>query len=867
MRRTRAGNSLTAAGWGLLAALSVCGSVYSQGPGLPTLPLPQPSRGAPPPGLVRQTPPAPSNTGPAVGGRYSARDTAMAGGDDTSRRLKFSNAPVEMLLDEYSEVTGLTLLLSPSLPKATVTLRSQGTLSIDEYLQAIQEVLAMNGITLLREGTTFLRVVPIAKAREEGMSIEEYQEGMALPELGGLISQMIPLKHIELQEIRPVLEPFKHSAFGTIHEFPNINSMLVTDSPANINRIMQLIQYIDQPIEAREEPIIVQIRYAKASDIKAKLEQILDDAKGEDKKSTVPRQKTSGAPGAEASAATPPGVIRARRAAAAAGGKGNEPVLEEIERGILRGDVKIIEDDRTNILIIITRPENMPFFDKIIKVLDVETDPDVVVKVIRLEYATAEDIASLLNDLIGAASKDEGGAPAAKAEGEGDKSASRALSEYVERLAKTQADSGRKSKVGELSKDNIKILSDERTNALIIMASKGDLAAIEEIIEGMDRMLSQVLIEAVILEVTLDDSTETGVDWIQRSLIAYNEKEGGTLNPIAAFAGAGGGGGLAPRSGLTLTSPDDFPASPLAGLTYYATFFNVNVDVVLRALSTDNRTRLLSSPVILTTDNKKASITVATQRFFYKGKKYVGGGDNPFYEDDVERQEVGITLTVTPRINQKKFVVMEMEQEIENVSGSQTINDTEWPIVTTRKLQAEVAVQSGETIVMGGLVRNRDARSRSKVPILGDIPLLGIPFRSNRKEKGREEVIVFITPYVLNDPEEIMADATRRQKSLHAEGLWEHGWSDSKYAERPPAELRARREEGKDFGLERQGFERPMPVTEVELSEAMSPPAKATDPLENIDPEVWKTIREADKRWGKSLRRADRRVDGDEGAR
>jgi len=756
---------------------------------------------------------------------------------------------LDLVLDDYADKTGKTLLRAPNLPKVNIILRSQGDLTLEEYLQAIESVLSMNGIAMLPVGDTFIRVVPSKEARQQSMDITEEVAEEALAETDSLVSQMIPLRYIDINEAKKAIESLKH-AYAQILPFERTNSLLVTDTSANINRLLQIIRYIDQPVEAREEPNIIVVRYAKAADIKKVLEEIIADSQKEQKKSTVPKQKTSGSPGVKRPSSRIPGVIRARPTGAA----GTSPLaelVEQAERGIIRGKVQIVADERTNILIIITRPENMKFFEKIVKVLDVETAPDVMVKVLRLEFAEAKDVASMLNELIGAAGGEDEPKTAAAAGEEKPESRSAALREYLARQA-SRAAQAEKSKVGELSKENIKILSDERTNSLIIMASRADLATLEEIIKDMDMMLSQVLVEAMILEVNLDDSVETGVDWIQRALIAYDEDRDGTRTPVSAFAGGGGGGLLEPQEAIGLTGSDSL-GQPFAGLTYYLTFFELNLDMVLQMVATDSRTRIVSSPVILTTDNKDATINVATERYFYKGKKYVGGGDNPYYEDDVERKKVGITLTVTPRINEKKFVVMEIAQTIDNISGVQTINETDWPIVTTRKLEADVAVRSGDTIVMGGLVLNSEVENESKVPILGDLPLIGILFRSRRVEETRQEVIVFITPYVLDTPDDIEADAIRRKRAVHIEGMWKRGWSASKMAdpEDPADEAEPRtRRRGKRSAREADGE---VPAeTRVEQK-----PVVSTDPLAGLDPETAAFIREQDKRWERRLKEVD----------
>jgi general secretion pathway protein D len=807
---------------------------------------------------------------------------------DALYSLKFNQAPLEMVLADYSQKTSRTLLQGPKVPKTMLTLRSQGGLSRDEYLQAVEAVLAMHGIGLVKVGDKFVKVVPIAEARKEAMAIGEQsfkpiigadgqpvtnavgkvlKRFVGLSETDELVSQLIPLKHIDLAEAKAAVEPLKHS-YGLVHTFESMNSLLVTDTASNINRIMKILEYIDQPTEAREEPHIIAIKHSKASEIKGKLEELIAESQAQQRKPTVVR-KSTGRPGTVKR--TPPGVIRARTARTATPSRAvTDEIVAQAERGIIRGTVKIVADDRTNILIIITRPENMKYFEKIVEVLDVETSPDVIVRVTRLEFADAKEIATMLNDLIGAANKEEAPVGAkTPVKGEG----STALREVKKATAAPLSAAG-ESKVGQLSKDSIKILADERTNSLIIMASKSDLLALEGIISDMDMMLSQVLVEAVVLEVNLDDTFESGFDWLQRSLISYNEDSMGTRSPIAAFAGTGGGGDLPPSDSLGFTDVGKFASDPMAGLTYYLTFFDLNLDTVLRLVATDSRTKILSSPVILTTDNKAATIDVSTERYFYKGQKPVTAGNVIAYVDDVETQPVGITLTVTPRINAKKFVVMEIEQSIDNVSGVQNINGNDWPIVTKRKLEANIAVGGGDTIVLGGLVLNQTVNTESKVPFLGDIPILGRLFKSRRDENSRNEVIVFITPYVLNTPEEIEDDARRRAEATNTEGMWKRGWSNSRLAEPNDADLERAAEEAKlekKRAAEEAKLEKKRATDDAKLEKKRQKEMKKEarrrkkeapkDELNGLEPDVADFVSRESKRWDEVLDRVDKEIE------
>jgi general secretion pathway protein D len=735
---------------------------------------------------------------------------------DTNRtvELKFNAAALDMVLQYYcSELTGRTLLQAPAIT-ATITLRSQSQLTIPEAIQAIKTVLAMNNIALINQGDKFVKAVPITAAPIEGLTIQSNQVNqVAHPETDDLVSEVIPLKHIDPAEAQKAIQGLIHT-YGKILPLERINSLLVADAGVNINRIKDILLRIDQPLDIKESIHILQMRNSKATEIKTKLEEIIADQKEKEKQPTVRRLKDSGSPGVDTTPAIPtiPGVIRARPATPA--GTTAAPAEAEAEDGrMIRGNVKIIADDRTGSLIIITRQENMRFFEQVVSALDVPTAPDVAVEVIRLEYADAEEVASMLNALIGAASTPStksstpkrttttttgsttpGQAPGATASVSkpAEEPRSFQLQEFIDQQRALSSGKGPegKTKIGQLSAENIKILADKRSNALIMMASKNDLLTLKDLLKSMDVMLSQVLIEAVIMQVQLDKSLERGVDWVQRSMIAYNKNNGGR-DAQFAFAGAGGGGANTPLNATTINSAASIASG--GGLTYYFTQFGLNIDAVIKMSATDNRSKILASPVILTTDNKEAKIDVSTEQYFYKGTSYVGYyGQNQSSVPNVEARKVGLNLTVTPRINAKKFVVMEISQKIENVAGSQLISNgsggkDSWPIVASREMTASVSVRSGETIILGGLVQNQESQDTSMIPWIGKIPILGIPFRNSSDKNNRAEVVVFITPYVLDSPEEIEAESARRKSALSGgnDGLWEKGWSDSKLADPP----------------------------------------------------------------------------------
>ncbi|MFZ4397249.1 MAG: secretin N-terminal domain-containing protein, partial [Kiritimatiellia bacterium] len=404
--------------------------------------------------------------------------------DARAPELKFENSPSDIVLQTYARETGRTLLIAPDAPKANISLRSTTPLNRREYLQAIQTVLRMNNIALLPVGEKFLKVVPasavLANAIEN--ALEDAEEGPR-EDRGEIISQMVQLRYISIEEASKAIAPFKRGE-GQVQIFERTNSILLTDRTENVNRMMEIIRFLDQPRPVREAVNVCRIKYAKAANIKQRLDEIVAESQKATAGKATPQANPSGAPGIRSVTPLPvpapvPGVVRAPAPIAAPTPVNNpivEALLAEAERGVIRGKVQILADERTNILLIITQPENMKFFDRIINVLDIETTPDIQVTVLRLEYADAEEIAKLLNELIGNVKAEQpkgvagaGNAPATGDAKPGESPRSTSLADFAERLrapaAAAVAGEPSKSKVGELSKDNIKILANKRNNA------------------------------------------------------------------------------------------------------------------------------------------------------------------------------------------------------------------------------------------------------------------------------------------------------------------------------------------------------------------------------------------------------------------
>ncbi len=720
----------------------------------------------------------------AQGAPAAPSTPSSQGGAEKLILLNFRDSPLEQVLEFVADLVGRTLIRSPGI-NATITLKSQTRLTVREAMQAIEAVLAMNNVTLVPMGDKFLKVVQTTAARQEGLSLNLALPEDKFPETDALISQVITLKYTELAEVTPIIQSLLHG-YGKIQPLERANSLLVTDTAVNMRRVMEVLEMIDQPVESKVETRIYTIRYAKASEVASRLNELIAESQAKEER---PRVDTSQAGGAQ----VPPAIAALRPRTAATEAEA-AAVAAAAERGIMVGKVKIIADERTNILFVISRAENFVFFDRIVDVLDRPVDPAIAVRVVALEYAKAEEIASILNEFIGAASAEKGtGAPegATAPTGDAADSRSQALRDFIQqrvqqRAAQQTTDSEESSgSFGRLSA-NTKILADKRTNSLLLMGRKSDLDALLEVIDSLDIMLAQVLIEAVILEVNLGKGIESGVDWLQRSVTAYQEQikgpRGGLAmrQPVYSFGGGSvmSAGDSSFRAGNSiLTQADGNAALGSGALTYYLTFFDLNIDAVIRLAASSRDARILSTPVVLTTDNTEAKINIGEERPVVTSTSTTDTGTQT---QNFQYRSIGIDLAVTPRINPQRYVVMEVAQKADNVGGFEMINGNRVPVITKREINAQIAVQSRNTIVLGGLVSNDKTRTRTKIPLLGDIPLIGALFRSDSREEARTELLVLITPYVLLTPDEARQETVRlHDRSSFARSKWRDSWSDS----------------------------------------------------------------------------------------
>ncbi len=365
------------------------------------------------------------------------------------------------------------------------------------------------------------------------------------------------------------------------------------------------------------------------------------------------------------------------------------------------GGVKVTADERTNSILLSGERTSRLKYRAIISDLDAPVESSGNTHVVYLRYADAKNLATILSNV---------GKEVIKAE------------------AKNVGTTG-----GGGAADTVSVQADESSNALVIHAPASVFPSLRAVIQQLDIPRAQVHIEAIIAEVSIDTANELGVQWL-----LTNEPDGPIFSTNFAGSGLDIGaiqGGLIPEGGaLGLGSIDD------GGLSFIT---------LIRALQGDARSNLLSTPSIVTLDNQEAEIIVGQNVPFVTGESTgsISDTSNPFRT--IERQDIGISLRVKPQINEGGAITLEIEQEISNISGSAT---SAVDIVTNkRSIKTTVQLEDGALLVLGGLIDEVDVQTEQKVPILGDIPILGALFRSSKSTKVKQNLLVLIRATIIKN--------------------------------------------------------------------------------------------------------------------
>jgi general secretion pathway protein D len=591
--------------------------------------------------------------------------TAQAQGTITPN---YKDADLSQIIEAVSAVTGKNFIVDPRV-KAQVTMLSSTPMTPNAFYEAFLSILQVHGFVAVPSGDT-IKIIPDANARQVPANDLPGRVSATSDEI---VTQVVAVRNVSAAQLVPILRPLIPQ-YGHLAAYPASNMLIISDRASNVNRMMRIIQRIDQ--------------------------------QGDESVDVIPLQN--------ASAAEVVRIVNSLYAGGAAAEGAGMPA------------VKVIADERTNSVLVSGETTQRLRLKTLITHLDtpLETGGDTQVR--YLKYADAEKIAAKLREQIqgivaAAAPAGAGGgaAPSITSTGGGDKS--------------------------------VTIWAEPQTNALVISAPPKVMRSVNGIVDRLDIRRAQVLVEAILVEMSFDKARDLGINW----LIAETDANGNSL-PAGGFISpiAGVGAGEILQGIIDPDSISGLPTGLTAGLGEIVEN-GTSWAALIRAIDGIGNTNIIATPSIVTLDNEEAEIKVAQEVPFITGQytnQGIGGGNgtvNPF--TTVQREEVGNILKITPQINEGSSVLLKIAQEASSIAASsQQVSNTDL-ITNKRTITTNVMVEDGGIIVLGGLIEDQVRESRSQIPFLGSIPLLGELFKTRSVDKVKSNLMVFIRPRILRD--------------------------------------------------------------------------------------------------------------------
>lgn len=565
---------------------------------------------------------------------------------------------VVKFVQTVAAATGKTIILDPAVKGKVKIMTNNNAMTRDQLFELFRAVLELSNFSVVEVGD-IVKIIPIKEVRTSPIGELSQSTGSA-----EVVTDVIPAQNISSAKLLAALRPLVSSNYNINHH-DGSNSIIITDTRANIERIRRVIKKIDTAAVPTTE--VVPLKYAEAEP----LVQTLTQLDSQDK--------------------------------AAAG---------------LSNKLQMVADKRNNAILLAGEDLQRQRIKSLIKSLDRPAAQSGKVRVIYLEYADAVKVAETLTKVVQNISRVGPG-------GEGGANANAATVE-----------------------------ADEDTNALLITAEGDTLNSLLTVVERLDIRRAQVLVEAIIVELNIRDEEELGTDWL-----FSNENEG-------VFGVGPQGGGQAPSlaGAIANESLTDLAAGlsrlPGNALGIAGIGGRENFLALISALDRSSKANILSTPTLLTMDNKEAEISVGQEVPFQTGSFSSpgnGGGNigSPF--TTFQRESIGIMLKITPQINEGDKVLLDIEQEVSSIDETATASGG---IITKQSnITTQVLAQDGEIIVLGGLIEEEADQGSSKVPILGSIPILGYLFKYQRTTVSKNNLMVFLRAEIVRD-DDVMNAAT-----------------------------------------------------------------------------------------------------------
>lgn len=399
---------------------------------------------------------------------------------------------------------------------------------------------------------------------------------------------------------------------------------------------------------------------------------------------------------------------------------------------LITKDGNLIAYPATSSIIITDSVHNIKKIESLIRVMDVaSTEGRGKINVYNLKNANAEEIAKLLSALV------------------------------AKMPVSPPAGSSQQVSPSTILEGAVNISSDKSTNSLIIVALPADFELVKDVIEKLDVRRRQVYVETAIIEMSLAKQRELGFEFQAANL---NQLEGSNATMAIGGTNFGGIGNAMVNGPAALATTNGLAVAAVKGTFTFKGIDYLNIGALLRAVQSDADVNVLSTPNILTTDNQKAEIMVGQNVPFVTGQTQNATTGSGTLFNTIDRKDVGIKLSLTPQITSDDNVRLEVNQEISDLVGSSSANATGY-ILNSRKASTTVVVKDRETMVIGGLIRDNVTSSTMKVPLLGDIPILGWLFKYKTRKVEKTNLMIFITPHIIKTAEE-SAELTRQKEDI-----------------------------------------------------------------------------------------------------
>lgn len=632
--------------------------------------------------------PSPGQNNQPKSNNYVNLNPETAFGPEIVQSFDFPDTDIMEITRHMQKLTGINLILDKDV-KGKVSIIAPTPITVGDAWKAYLAALNMAGYSLIKTGA-FYKVI---NARDIRYTPTKIYTGNYTPDTENYVMRVISLKHVSAAEIARNFRPFM-SRYGRIIDIKQTNTIIIADTGSNINRLAKMVNFLDVP--GHEEALqIVKVKNSSAQEIAKLLDNILKGG--------------GGAASGRTGSATP---------RFSAGGSGSEST-SVISR--------IIAEPRTNSIIAMANAEGAKQLRELISKLDVKlvSSSSNRVHVYYLNYGDSEELSKTLSSIVsGATAKDQAGGGATRFTSFGGPSENPIFSAEV------------------------KITADKNNNALVVTASPTDWLTLKDVIGRLDIPRDQVYVEGMILEANVSKIREFGVEYVgaygqgnvQRA--GFTSKSTQLLNLLAtgvptSLGGFFGGIGLGPTRQIKV---------PGANGTSSTASVNA-VNAFVKAIASHGSTNVLATPQILALDNTEATFEVGDTVPIQNSTIATGGVQNISTVD----QEAKLSLKITPQINKvTRFVKLKINQKIDDFKGDPSGAQTGRGLPkTTRSAITEVMVRDRDTIAMGGLLRDRVVVSNTKVPLLGDIPVLGWLFKSKGRTVEKVNLLFFMTPRIL----------------------------------------------------------------------------------------------------------------------